>query len=54
MGPTAFVPVEEYLASSYDPDVDFVDGEIEERNAGETMRNCSSRWSGFWTRVVGL
>jgi len=28
--------VEEYLASSYEPDCDYVDGHIEERNLGET------------------
>ncbi len=32
---TARVPVEEYLATSYRPDCDYVDGEIEERNLGE-------------------
>jgi Uma2 family endonuclease len=30
-----FVPVEEYLNTTYRPDVDYVDGEIEERNLGE-------------------
>jgi hypothetical protein len=29
------IPVEEYLATSYRPDCDYVDGEIEERNVGE-------------------
>ena len=29
------VPVEEYLATDYSPDVDYVDGEIQERNVGE-------------------
>jgi len=29
------IPVEEYLRSSYDPDCDYVDGRIEERNLGE-------------------
>ncbi len=32
---SARVPVEEYLATSYRPDCDYVDGEIEERNLGE-------------------
>jgi len=32
---THFVPVEEYLNTTYRPDVDYVDGEIEERNLGE-------------------
>ncbi|HUB77583.1 MAG TPA: hypothetical protein VMB03_02245 [Bryobacteraceae bacterium] len=29
------VPLEEYLTTSYDPDCDYVDGEIQERNLGE-------------------
>jgi Uma2 family endonuclease len=30
------ISVEEYLASSYEPDCDYVDGHIEERNLGES------------------
>jgi len=29
------IPIEEYLRTSYHPDADYVDGEIEERNLGE-------------------
>ena len=29
------VPVSEYLHSSYSPDCDYVDGELQERNVGE-------------------
>jgi Uma2 family endonuclease len=29
------IPVEEYLRTSYDPDVDYVDGRLVERNVGE-------------------
>lgn len=29
------IPVEEYLASTYEPDRDYVDGEVVERNLGE-------------------
>ena len=29
------MPIEQYLSTSYSPDVDFVDGYIEERNLGE-------------------
>jgi Uma2 family endonuclease len=36
MARTALVPIEEYLRTSYDPDVDYVDGALEERNLGET------------------
>lgn len=35
MGPRTQLSVSEYLASSYEPEVDYVDGEIEERNMGE-------------------
>jgi Uma2 family endonuclease len=31
----SFVPVEEYLGTSYDPDCDYVDGRVEERAVGE-------------------
>jgi Uma2 family endonuclease len=32
---TALIPIEEYLRTSYHPDVDYIDGHIEERNLGE-------------------
>ena len=35
MGQAVLVAVEEYLASHYDPDCDYVDGELVERNVGE-------------------
>jgi Uma2 family endonuclease len=35
MATTAYIPVEEYLRSSYEPDAEYVDGEIEERPAAE-------------------
>ena len=35
MKPGALVPVEEYLRTTYDPDCDYVDGEVLERNLGE-------------------
>jgi len=35
MATTTKVPVEEYLHTSYQPDVEYVDGEIQERNVGE-------------------
>jgi Uma2 family endonuclease len=38
---TAFVPVEVYLRTSYEPDADYVDGSIEERPMGE---NDHSAW----------
>jgi Uma2 family endonuclease len=38
---TTFVTVEEYLRSSFEPDAEYVDGEIEERAVGE---NDHSAW----------
>ncbi len=37
------VSVDEYLHSSYDPDCDYVDGELVERNVGEKSH---SKWQG--------
>jgi Uma2 family endonuclease len=56
------ISIEEYLSTTYRPDVDYVDGEIEERNLGEfdhadlqfgianLLRNKQKDWS---IRVVG-
>lgn len=35
MAASALISIDEYLATSYDPDRDYVDGVIEERNLGE-------------------
>ena len=35
MGAATLISVEEYLSSSYEPDCDYVDGVLEERNLGE-------------------
>jgi Uma2 family endonuclease len=35
MQAATLVPVEEYLSTSYDPDCEYVDGQIVERNLGE-------------------
>ncbi len=35
MATAVHIPVSEYLATSYEPDCDYVDGEVEERNVGE-------------------
>lgn len=36
--------IEEYLRTSYHPDVDFVDGELEERNLGEFEHGTIQGW----------
>ena len=35
MATSAVIPVSEYLKTSYSPDCDYVDGEVQERNLGE-------------------
>ncbi len=40
MATTTHVPVEVYLRSSYEPDAEYVDGEIEERPDGRVRSRC--------------
>ena len=35
MGTIAGIPIDEYLTTTFDPDCEFVDGEVVERNVGE-------------------
>jgi Uma2 family endonuclease len=37
------IPVEEYLNTSYDPDVEYVDGVLEERNVGDLLHSLTQR-----------
>jgi hypothetical protein len=47
--------VGEYLSSAYDPDVDFVEGELEDRNVGEKGHaKLQLRAVRFSIRVAGL
>lgn len=41
MATTTYIPVEQYLRSSYEPDAEYVDGEVEERTVGEVDH---SKW----------
>jgi Uma2 family endonuclease len=41
------VSVEEYLATSYRPDLDYLDGEVVERNVGEYMHGALQARFGF-------
>jgi hypothetical protein len=45
MGPTTtlLTPVEEYLSTTYTPDVDYLDGHLEERNAGTKAHGKMTR-----------
>jgi hypothetical protein len=36
MATNVLVPVSEYLSTSYSPDCDYVDGDVQKRNLGET------------------
>jgi Uma2 family endonuclease len=39
MATAVHIPISEYLSTSYRPDRDYVDGEVEERNLGEQSHN---------------
>ena len=39
MSVAALVPVDEYLNTTYDPDVDYVDGVLVERNMGDYLHS---------------
>jgi Uma2 family endonuclease len=45
---TTFVTVEEYLRSSFEPDAEYVEGEIEERNLGEYDHSTWQKALVFW------
>ncbi|WP_419805144.1 Uma2 family endonuclease [Terriglobus sp.] len=45
MATTVYTPVEEYLRTSYRPDRDYLEGELEERNVGE-------QWHGLIEKVI--
>jgi len=60
MADTASIPVEEYLRTLYQPDCDYVDGQLVERNVGEidhsdAQSSClfhlKSRYRGYWVGV---
>ncbi len=48
MATSAQVSLEEYLGTSYEPDLDYVDGELEERNVGEFDHTIMQRAILFW------
>jgi len=45
---STFVPVEEYLRSSFEPDAEYVDGQIEERPVGENDHSAWQKAICFW------
>jgi Uma2 family endonuclease len=44
MTTATMVPVDVYLSSMYDPDCDYVDGEVQERNVGETPHSLTQKF----------
>lgn len=50
MSATTHVPIEIYLRSSYEPDAEYVDGEIEERPMGENDHSAWQEAICFWFR----
>jgi Uma2 family endonuclease len=44
----AHIPIEEYLRTIYEPDEDYVDGTVEERNLGEYDHNAAQKVLLFW------
>jgi Uma2 family endonuclease len=45
---TTAVSLEEYLSTVYEPDMDYVDGELEERNVGEYDHQRAQATILFW------
>ena len=45
------ISVEEYLSTSYDPDCDYVDGEVQERNLGERDHSVTQGEAYFYFRL---
>jgi Uma2 family endonuclease len=43
MSTATLIPVEEYLNTSYDPDVEYVDGVLVERNVGDWLHSLIQR-----------
>jgi Uma2 family endonuclease len=50
MSTTTHIPVEVYLRSCYEPDAEYVDGEIEERPMGENDHSAWQDAISFWFR----
>ncbi|HEY2859217.1 MAG TPA: Uma2 family endonuclease [Terracidiphilus sp.] len=45
---TAFVPVDEYLHGSFEPDAEYIEGQIEGRNVGENDHSAWQKAIVFW------
>lgn len=58
MASTTLISVEEYLSTSYDPDREYVDGEVIERNMGELdhagLQGLMVIWLGSRRKALGI
>jgi Uma2 family endonuclease len=50
MGVETLIPVEVYLSSYYEPDMEYVDGVLEERNVGDWAHSLAQMNAGFHLR----
>jgi Uma2 family endonuclease len=48
---TPLVSLEEYLNTSYEPDCDYVDGVLEDRNVGQSKHSATQTELIFWLRA---
>src|SRR5271157_1859766 len=48
MATATHITLEQYLKTTYEPDADYIDGEIEERNVGEYDHNAVQKAILFW------
>ena len=61
MATATSIPLNEYLATTYRPDCDYIDGEVKERHLGEISHSFAqfilasffNRNSKFWKAVAG-
>ena len=51
MATATLIPVEEYLATSYEPDHEYIDGELVERNPGEYDHSNMQAALTAWLRI---
>ena len=44
MATSSLIPVSEYLSTSYEPDCDYIEGELQERNFGERPNSLAASY----------
>ncbi len=51
MATPVFIPVEQYLRTVFRPDCDYIEGEVQERNMGETLHGRLQAFFAFFFRL---